>query len=141
MRIRERENEDEAPINLMPLIDMVFLLLIFFLVATTISQEERDLSLTLPELSEPRALSDVPKQMIINIRPNGDFRIDKQILDATQLQAALHNYVDRRPDAEVLIRADEQSIHRYFADVMAMCHAAGISEPRVAFLPPPKQPS
>ena len=141
MRIRERDSEDEAPINLMPLIDMVFLLLIFFLVATTISQEERDLSLTLPQLSEPRALSDVPKQMIINIRPDGAFRVDKQVMDATQLQAALLSYAERQPAAEVLIRADEQSIHKYFADVMGMCHAAGISSPRVAFLPPPKDPT
>ncbi|MDP6046284.1 MAG: biopolymer transporter ExbD, partial [Phycisphaerae bacterium] len=67
--MRIANNEDiEAPPNLMPLIDMVFLLLIFFLVASSLSQEEREQNLQLPRTSKAaQPMSAAPQQLIINI--------------------------------------------------------------------------
>ena len=71
MRIRQTNVQEDAPINLMPLLDMVFLLLIFFLIATTFAQEERDTSIQLPGTSMAEPIAAPPHQVIINIRSDG----------------------------------------------------------------------
>ncbi len=136
MKIRDKNAEEEASINLMPLLDMVFLLLIFFLVAATVTQEERDLTLHLPSLARPQALSDKPRQLIVNIRANGSLVVNEKILTRDELAATLKAYVTDSKESNVLVRADEESLHKYFAGVMALCHQVGVNQPRVAFLPP-----
>ena len=62
MRIRDTSGEEEASLNMTPLIDMVFLLLIFFLVATTFAQEERKLDIQLPATATIQPLSAPPQR-------------------------------------------------------------------------------
>ena len=136
MQIRERQVEEEPPVNLMPLIDMVFLLLIFFLVASTISAEERDIELKLPVMTEPTTLSDPPKQLIINIRENGDAVVNGEVLPEDRLRATVAEYAASNPDPKVLIRADQSSLHLYFAGVVNLVQAAGTRELEIGYLPP-----
>src|SRR4026209_147619 len=71
MRIKDPISESEEPFNLVPLTDMVFNLLIFFMAATTFTQIEKDMSLQLPQTSASRPLSAPPQQLVINIRQDG----------------------------------------------------------------------
>src|SRR3954467_7158812 len=71
MRIKDPISESEEPFNLVPLTDMVFNLLIFFMAATTFTQIEKDMSLQLPKTSAFRTLSAPPQQLVINIREDG----------------------------------------------------------------------
>ena len=106
MKIQDRQLDEEAPINLMPLIDMVFLLLIFFLVASTIAQEERDLSIQLPSLTRPQALSDAPKQLIVNVDEAERILVAGQVVEADELRAMLAEVKANEPGRDLLIRAD-----------------------------------
>ena len=71
MRIKDPISESDEPFNLVPLTDMVFNLLIFFMAATTFTQIEKDMSLQLPKTSAFRTLSQPPQQLVINIRQDG----------------------------------------------------------------------
>ncbi|KKL18857.1 hypothetical protein LCGC14_2471330 [marine sediment metagenome] len=73
MRIRQTIPEEEVAINLMPLIDMVFLLLIFFLVATTFAQAEKDRSVNLPG-------SDSPGPSSLLVLADGDCRHETVVM-------------------------------------------------------------
>ena len=64
-------HEQEEPYNLVPLTDMVFNLLIFFMAATTFAQVEKELGIELPQASALTPLSAPPKQLIINIEQDG----------------------------------------------------------------------
>jgi len=135
MQIRQTQNDEEPAVNLMPLIDMVFLLLIFFLVATTFAQEERDAKVQLPATQTEQPLSAPPPQLIINIRANGEILIGTQALkDYTALQTMLIRVVENDPGREVLIRCDERAIHKYFAAVLRLCRQAGIQETKIGYM-------
>jgi len=134
MRIRDPQTQGEEPINLMPLIDMVFLLLIFFLVATSFAQEERDQRVKLPMTSSPKPLSAPPRQVIVNILADGTTKVGGRAYDREKLGALLTRVAQNEPDRMVLIRADERSIHKYFAGVASLCLHSGISEVKIGYL-------
>ena len=134
MRIRESQSEEEPAINLMPLIDMVFLLLIFFLVATSFAQEERDQRVKLPITSSPKPLSAPPRQVVINILHDGTTKVGGRVYDRDKLTRLLARVARDEPDRMVLIRADERSIHKYFAGVASLCKNVGINELKVGYV-------
>jgi len=134
MRIREEAAEEETGINLMPLIDMVFLLLIFFLVATTLAQEEREIGVQLPQTSSAVSLSAPPPQLIINIRADGTPIIARKEYTWKQLGDLLVGVARDEPHREILIRADKESRHKYFAAVASICRKAGINETKIGYI-------
>ncbi len=136
MRIREMTVEEETGLNMTPLIDMVFLLLIFFLVATTFAQEERELEVQLPATdAQPAPLSAPPPQLIINVLADGTVKIDREVYDQKALRELLAKVARNEPGREVLIRADEQGPFRHFARVAGLCHEAGINASKIGYLP------
>jgi biopolymer transport protein ExbD len=134
MRIRHAELEDESPINMTPMIDMVFLLLIFFLVATTFAQTEKEQGIQLPGTDSDLPLSATPRHLIINIAADGTPRVAGLEISQKELSALLERVARNEPDREVLIRADERSLMKYFADVADLCYKAGINEMKIGYL-------
>ena len=134
MRIRDTADGEEPPINMTSMMDMVFNLLIFFLVATTMAQEEREMAVKLPKTSIVRPLSAPPQQLIINIRQDGAMVVSGQAYPVAEIEQMVRKLAKEQPDAKVLVRADELSIHRYFAGVARMCHEAGINELKIGYL-------
>jgi len=135
MLIRQTNVEEEVPINLMPLIDMVFLLLIFFLIATRFAQEERDSSIQLPGTSMVQPLSAPPQQLIINIRSNGDMKVGPRVYkEEKPLREMLCRVATNEPNREILIRCDERAYHKYFAGVARICREAGIPEVKIGYI-------
>src|SRR3954454_624885 len=106
MRIRDPIIEEE-PYNLVPLTDMVFNLLIFFMAATTFTQIEKDLAVQLPKAGGFQTLSQAPRQIIINVRQDGTTTVDGKERTADQLSELLSAAVKIDPSREVLIRVDE----------------------------------
>ncbi len=134
MRIREEAHDGEEGVNLMPLIDMVFLLLIFFLVATTLAQEEREITVQLPGTSSHVPLSAPPPQLIINIEANGQVVIAREKYTWKQLADLLAEVAEKEPHRQILIRADKNSRHVYFAAAARFCRQVGISETRIGLV-------
>lgn len=134
MRIARQLADEEEAINLMPLIDMVFLLLIFFLVATTIASEERELDMQLPTTAMVQPLSAPPQQVIINVMQDGTKRIAGKNYPDPDLRNMLQRMAENEPNREVLIRADQESMHKYFAGVASMCREVGINEVKIGYI-------
>ena len=140
MRIRdaaETDGGDGGPINLTSMMDVVFNLLIFFLVATTIVQEEQDLAVKLPETAQaPRDPANPPRQLVINIRADGLLVVAGRSYDEAALSQVLAQVAMEQPARNVLIRADERSTFRHFAAVIDLCRRSGIAEARIGYLKP-----
>jgi biopolymer transport protein ExbD len=134
MKLPPAESESEGP-NLTPVIDVVFLLLIFFLVATRFDQEERELNVVLPEVVQAEPLSMPPQELIVNITESGEYIVAAQTLGEEQLAALLREAARKNPGTQsVLIRGDGNSPLRYGVRVMGLCNRAGITDYRVAAL-------
>ncbi|MCE5325187.1 MAG: biopolymer transporter ExbD [Planctomycetaceae bacterium] len=141
MKVIDNQHEDESSINMTPMIDMVFLLLIFFLVATTMARTERDQSVQLPGSESAAPLSAQPKDTVINISRDGAVKIGaKKYGEYADGYAAivpvLAEMAKADPDREFLIRADRESLHEYFAKVVEKAHEAGINKAKIAYLVP-----
>ncbi|MEM6986557.1 MAG: biopolymer transporter ExbD [Pseudomonadota bacterium] len=117
MKFRQHTNA-AVELNLTPLIDVVFLLLIFFMVSTTF-QKESQIKLQLPEASSEQTPEDARIEVLINAE--GDVQINGQKLINTQLEtvrSALQKVLAGRRDVPLVIRADRGT--PYQAVVTAM---------------------
>ena len=135
MRIKDPMTEGEEPYNLVPLTDMVFNLLIFFMCATTFAQIEKELSVQLPHTTSTfKPLSAAPKQFIINVKENGDAVVAGHTYDGPGLSDLLAAAVKQDGGTSVIVRADERTIMRHFATVASLCRHAGVQETRISYV-------
>ena len=109
MTVQIKKGVSLANISMTPLIDMVFLLLIFFLVSTRFDEEERSLDIRLPEASEAVPLTVMPQELIVNINSEGKYFIYGQEYPLESLQAVLSGAWEANPTgASVIIRGDRR---------------------------------
>jgi biopolymer transport protein ExbD len=134
MRIRDPMGESEEPYNLVPLTDMVFNLLIFFMCATTFAQVEKELAVQLPHASQFTPISAPPKQLIINIKQDGTKVVNGRSYDDDALSHLLARAISSSPTTAVIVRADERTIMRNFADVTRLCRKAGVGEAKIVYI-------
>jgi biopolymer transport protein ExbD len=133
MRLPPSEPEFEGP-NMTPVIDVVFLLLIFFLVATRFDREERELPTEhLPEVVQAQPMT-MTKQVIVNVTRDGKYRVSGKEFTEKQLAKLLQDARRVNPDVSVLIYGDGESAWKYGVRVMSFCNWADIKKYRVAAL-------
>ena len=132
MRLPPSDQDLGMP-NMMPLIDIVFLLVIFFVMASQFKREEWDLKVVLPEVAEAQPLA-MTQEMVINISAEGKYVVSQQEHNEAQLAALLEQSHKNNPQQSVLIRGDGRSAWRYGVRVMGLCNRAKIENYRVAAL-------
>lgn len=120
MKLPADSGESEGP-NLTPVIDVVFLLLIFFLVATEYHDAERELEVTLPEVAQAQPLAMTP-ELIVNITNEGRFKIAAQEYTEAELAALIAQAKKNNPQQSTLIRGDGDSALRHAVRVMGFCN-------------------
>jgi biopolymer transport protein ExbD len=135
MRIRDAQAEAEEPFNLVPLMDMAFNLLIFFMAATSFTQLEKDMRVQLPRTAPIQTAAAIPtKPLIINIRQDGATVVNGKLIGEAELAKLVAAKAKSEPGRPVLIRADERSVMKYFANVATLCRRAGVSELRIGLV-------
>ena len=133
MAIAIRKSRALSSLSLTPLIDVVFLLLIFFLVATRFSEEERQMDIVLPEASEAVPMIVQPKHLIVNVDAEGRFFLAGELVNEQQLEDALKQAWANNPNQqEVVIRGDKQTTWESIAVVMNLCNRANIRNYKTA---------
>jgi biopolymer transport protein ExbD len=134
MRIRDIQGEAEEPFNLIPLTDMAFNLLIFFMAATSFTQLEKDMNVQLPKTAPFQTMSAAPKQLVINIRADGSTNVNGKSYDRPGLAELVKSEIKSNPNQAVLIRGDGKSYWENVAQVAALCHELGMSELKIGLL-------
>ena len=127
MPIAIRKGLSTGTLNLTPLVDVVFLLLIFFLVATQFEQEERDVEVRLPHASEVQPTTAEREEIFVTVTPAGEYFVAGERLDQRTLLAVLKDASYANPGRQrVTIRADQDSRTRHVVAVMDACQQAAI---------------
>ena len=136
MAVNVHEKTALESIPMTPLIDVVFLLLIFFLVATTLSEEEGHLSVQLPAASEAQPLTAKPRELVVNIDAAGQYYISSEQLTLKRVEEVLAIASASNPGrASVIIRADRRCQWEFVVAVMNACNKARIRNYQVSALP------
>lgn len=132
MKFRKREHE-EPGVNLTPLIDVVFLLLIFFMVSTTFDRHA-DIQLQLPAADrEPVATERAWIDILVDA--TGEYYVDgKELVNRRPetLERALEQAFSERPGDPVLIRADANATHQSVVTALDVVGRLGISAVSIA---------
>lgn len=135
MLISTRHEESKPSIELTPVIDMVFLLLIFFLVATTYHQTEREMQIMLPEATAGGPISVSLRELVINVTADGSIIVGGQTIGAGDLGAIVTEAVRTNPEQKVSVRGDRAASYEAVARVLDICKASGIQEPYLDTVP------
>ena len=125
MKIPAGERDEEM--NLTPMIDVVFLLLIFFLVATRFDEQEKLVSINLAEILQAQPLAGGSQELVVNITQDGTFNIAGKDYSEEQLIVILHEAAVRNPgNQRVQIRADQAVQFKYPLTVIGICKKEGL---------------
>ena len=136
----QRQLKEEVSVNLTPLIDVVFLLLIFFMVTTTFSRDT-NLLITLPE-AEGQPADVLPEQIDIMIARNGSYSVNGQALINTRpetLQTAIREVSAGDTSLPLVITADAESTHQSVITAMDAVGQLGFSRISIATRQPEEE--
>ena len=129
------QRDEQATINLTPMIDIVFLLIIFFMVSTKFSElneAERDIAISVPSVSNAQALTAAPRKRVINVFSDGSVALDRQPVALEQLQQELVAARKQYPQLGVVVRGDAETRYQSVASVIAVCRQAEINDLNIA---------
>ena len=146
MRFQLKSDTGKRRIDMTPMIDCVFQLLLFFLVSSHFEEQARmtgegELNATLPEAATAMPMTMRPQEMIVNITAIGEFYVGGEVYSEQQLATRLErSRVDNPNNQSVVIRGDETVDWKYVARVMSLCNQAQIRDYRVAVVPEVEAP-
>lgn len=135
MLIKDEHTDGELHLDFVPLVDVLFNLLIFFLLATSIAQTEREMNIALPYASASVPIAVASREIIINVDAQGAVSIGGKETSEDELGALLRSAVTGNPDQKVSVRADRTTPYSNVARVLDLCKAAGIQQPYLATIP------
>jgi biopolymer transport protein ExbD len=127
---------DEPPsLNLTPMIDVVFLLIIFFMLGTKFTEIERKLQLRIPEVAEADMLLPPPDPKVVTVYRDGTVTLDRRPVDLEELRRALESARREFPGLSVLVRGDMETRFQRIAEVLSTCRQAQVNIVSVAVRP------
>ncbi len=133
MNLRPGHKEERVEVNLTPLIDVVFLLLIFFMVSTTFDKHAR-LKVSLPE-SSVKATQQQTEPMVLSIDAKGNYFInDRQVVNQSlaTLKQALRKTIGDNKDISLVLRADANTPHQSVVRAMDAASQLGLTRLSIA---------
>ncbi len=126
MVVKLKTGPTVGTLSLMPLLDVIFLLLIFFLVATRFAEEDREMEMPLPDASEAMPLTVAPREVFINIDAEGRFFVGGKEVEAAELEQILLRAAANNPHQAAIIRADRNVSFQRVVTAGNLCKRAGV---------------
>ncbi len=128
---RQSEEEDYA-LPLTPLVDIVFLLIIFFLLATTFVEAEKDIGVQLPPSASGSERRKAAESVVVNIHRDGTLVVTGRVTTSEELFQQLSAAWSRDPFTAVVVRGDKRTSHGTVVKVLDLCRRARIRNIAVA---------
>ena len=116
--------EEENEINLTPMLDVVFIMLIFFIVTASFVKEA-GLDVNRPD-AQTEEVTDESDNILVQIRENDEIWIDRRLVDPRALRANIERLHAEKPEGSVVIMANRQSTNKMLVAVMDASRQAGV---------------
>ena len=131
MNLRRHATPQHPGIQLAPLVDVLLLLLIFFLMTWNAARNENELDVKVPKASAAKEKGAPIGDVVVNVKADGNVLVNRRTLTTTELTDMLKNLVQLYPDQAVVIRGDEAGAYKNIVGVLNICSEAGVTN--VAF--------
>jgi biopolymer transport protein ExbD len=126
MNFRAKYKPEPIGFQVVPMIDILFLLLCFFVTSQIYTQWEAEIDVKLPTASTAEMEQRLPGEIILNVFKDGTTVVNGRTLDEDELSALLKRLVELFPGQPVLIRADKQTEYQHVIKVLDLCRQADI---------------
>jgi biopolymer transport protein ExbD len=126
MKIKQPTREDAA-VDMAPMIDLVFLLLIFFMVASVVTELEK-VEVEIPQSSHAKVPEDTKGRMMLSVDANNLVYAGTQEVSIEELKVLIDAELDMNPDLRILIRADHRVEYKTCKDIMIACGEVGATD-------------
>jgi biopolymer transport protein ExbD len=127
MNFRRKAGSSESQgFQMTPMIDIMFLLLCFFVTSQIYAQWESEIDITLPTSTTGDMPDRLPAEIIVNVSAAGAMTVNKISLDEPALGTLLQRIAKHYPGQPVLIRADRSTAYEHVIGVLDLCRGADI---------------
>ncbi len=126
MNFRGKTKPVSVGFQLAPMIDIMFLLLCFFIAAQIYAQWESEIDIKLPTAKTGEVPDRLPAEIIINVRESGEIVVNQRLLNPSGLNDLLERIVAIYPGQPVLIRADKRTDYEHVIGVLDLCRQVDI---------------
>jgi biopolymer transport protein ExbD len=131
MNLRSRATPHHPGIQLAPLVDVLLLLLIFFLLTWNAARNENELDVKVPKASAAKEKTAPIGDVVVNVKQDGNVIVNRRTLTTGELTDLLKGLVQLNSEQAVVIRGDEAGAYKNIVDVLNICSQAGVTN--VAF--------
>lgn len=131
MNLRGRAQLHHPGIQLAPLVDVLLLLLIFFLLTWNAARNENELDVKVPKASAAKEKSAPVGDVVVNVKADGNVVVNRRTLSSGELTDLLKSLVQLNAEQAVIIRGDEAGAYKNIISVLNICTDAGVTN--VAF--------
>ncbi len=131
MNFRSRIAIQHPGIQLAPLVDVLLLLLIFFLLTWNAARNENELDIKIPKATAAKEKTAPIGDVIVNVKADGSVVVNRRALSGPDLLNLLKGLVQLNPDQAVVIRGDQAGEYKNIVNVLDICSQAGVTS--VAF--------
>jgi len=124
-----RSSQEEIGLQMAPMIDIIFVLLLFFIITSALQQNEKDLTIALPTTETGKPSIQQRSEIIINVAENGDLIVHNEKLSLEVLGEKLNQLADLYKGLSipnVIIRGDKDAKHGRVVGVLGICAKAGM---------------
>ena len=130
MRLQSLEVEKKPKIMIIPMIDIIFFLLVFFMMSMLTMVVQKSINLNLPQTAS--AKMNLEKTIPIAITSDGQIYVEKEKIDHSSLRKRMEIEKNRNPEVSIVLRADKKSEHGDFVFVLDQLKSVGISKIGIA---------
>jgi len=128
---RKRKANDEAEINITPMLDIVFIMLIFFIVTTSFVKE-KGLEVSRPSNSPPKEVKKNKGPIVVKIDANGNITVKGRLLEKKAVEANLEREKAEKPDSPLIISAHPDAETDALVTILDAAEAVGVGSVSVA---------
>jgi biopolymer transport protein ExbD len=137
MKFRVNPQHTHHGMNLVPLIDVLFILLIFFIVTFAMARFETELEISVPAAEASKTISQRKVgEIVINVREDGTIVLNSNVLDELQLTARLNELARYNDKQAIIIRGDVTTPYEKIVRVLDATHQAGLYHVSFATMKP-----
>ena len=125
MRRRSKHHDDQAEVNMTPLLDVVFILLIFFIVTATFLSEE-GLDMRPPPDSDTPPDSDAPPPIVVQVDDDNNIFVNRTRTDVDRVLSAVNRFRAEEPNSAVLLEVQDEADHGIIVQIWDEMGANGV---------------
>ncbi len=126
-------HQDDVPtINLTPMIDIIFQLIIFFMVGSRFTEMDKKVDVKVPTSSQAANMPTAPTRYVVNVQRDGQLTFKSQPISIEGLVAELKALRTTQAELNVIVRGDADGPLQNVASVLTACRSAGVSDVGIA---------